>query len=271
MNIFTFETKRLLKSAAVWGVINGVIITLFMLFYPSMKDLSLQALAESKLNALPEGFLEAFSLDAGIDFSDITEYLGYTAQYIAMAGCVYGAILGVNSLIREESDGTIEFLYSKPIKRKDVFIGKFASRLAVFAVYLLILWAFTVLVCLWVKPEELSALSLLSDITAMVLGIGLMGCVFLSLGMLISTLVKSAKKAVPIAISLFFLSFLTGVLGKLKEELNFLKYFSPFDYSSPSQVLSEGFTLTNVALSAIIIGVSLLVAYYVYGKKDMRI
>ena len=66
-----------------------------------------------------------------------------------MASAVYGAILGVNSLIREESQGTIEFLYSKPINRLKIV----TSKLCAIVVYILIIGTITMGVCYMVKPE----------------------------------------------------------------------------------------------------------------------
>ena len=94
MNIFKFEFKRLLKSCIIWSLVCGAEI------------------------------LKAFNIDSSMDFTDIFNYLGYAIQYIAMASAVYGAILGVNSLISEESQGTIEFLYSKPINRLKIVTSK---------------------------------------------------------------------------------------------------------------------------------------------------
>ena len=41
-----------------------------------------------------------------------------------MAGGVYAAILGVSALVKEESEGTIEFLYSKPVTRSKIVTAK---------------------------------------------------------------------------------------------------------------------------------------------------
>ena len=97
--------------------------------------------------------MKAFNIDSSMDFTDIFNYLGYAIQYIAMASAVYGAILGVNSLIREESQGTIEFLYSKPINRLKIVTSKLCAIVAIFYVYILIIGTITMGVCYMVKPE----------------------------------------------------------------------------------------------------------------------
>ena len=115
MNIFNFEFKRLLKSCIIWSLVCGALITLFMSLFPTMEDMGMKQIVNDKMGGMPVEILKAFNIDSSMDFTDIFNYLGYAIQYIAMASAVYGAILGVNSLIREESQGTIEFLYSKPI------------------------------------------------------------------------------------------------------------------------------------------------------------
>ena len=60
MNIFNFEFKRLLKGNIIWALVCSVLIVMFMLFFPSMKEMGMQELVGSKLESLPEAFLEAF-------------------------------------------------------------------------------------------------------------------------------------------------------------------------------------------------------------------
>lgn len=70
MNVFQFEVKRLIKSCITWSVVFGILIILFMSFYPNMKDSGIQELVETKLNAFPEGMMQAFGLDEMVDFTD---------------------------------------------------------------------------------------------------------------------------------------------------------------------------------------------------------
>lgn len=124
MNIFKFEFKRLLKSCIIWSLVCGALITLFMSLFPTMVDMGMKQIVNDKMGGMPVEILKAFNIDSSMDFTDIFNYLGYAIQYIAMASAVYGAILGVNSLISEESQGTIEFLYSKPINRLKIVTSK---------------------------------------------------------------------------------------------------------------------------------------------------
>lgn len=271
MNVFKFEIKRLLKSGIVWGVVNGLLVLMFMLFFPSMEKSGLQKVFEAELKSFPEGLMEAFGIDMGIDFTNISEYLAYVIQYIAMASGVYAIILGVNSLIKEETEGSIEFLYAQPIRRRTIVTNKLASNATIYALYLAILWAITALSCAVVKPDDTALAEVLKDVSYIILGMGFTGYVFMAVGFALSTVVRSSKGAVPMAMSVFFVTFIMGVLGKLKENLGFFKYLSPFEYASPSEVIRNGVELVNLSLGGIIILLGITVTYYLYERKDMRI
>ena len=59
-------------------------------------------------------------------------------QYIVMAGGIYAAILGVSALVKEESEGTIEFLYSKPVTRSKIVTSKILASAVIFFIFIII-------------------------------------------------------------------------------------------------------------------------------------
>jgi ABC-2 type transport system permease protein len=62
------------------------------------------------------------------------------------------------------------------------------------------------------------------------------------------------------------------VLSGLSENLEFLKYVSPFKYFDPAMLLHESrIDITFVAISAGIIAVCLVGAYLTYSKRDLYI
>lgn len=271
MNIFKFEFKRLLKSCLIWSLVCSMMIVLFMGLFPSMEDMGMQEIVNSKMNGMSVDMLKAFNIDSSLDFSDIFNYLGYVIQYIAMASAVYGAILGVNSLIREESQGTIEFLYSKPITRNKIVTSKLLSVVSIYSIYIIIIGLVTIIISSIVSPDKVELLDLIMNIKTVFIGMWILGLIFLGIGMMISSLVKNDKGAIPISIGIFFITYLFGIVGKLKEDFNYLKYLSPFDYFAPGELLKYGFEMKFVIISICIIIVSIACSYIVYRKKDFNI
>ena len=56
-------------------------------------------------------------------------------------------------------------------------------------------------------------MNLIMNIKVVFIGILLLGLIFISLGTLISSIVKSDKGAIPISIGIFFVSYFLGIIG----------------------------------------------------------
>ncbi|MEG2289043.1 MAG: ABC transporter permease subunit [Clostridium sp.] len=271
MNVFKFEFRRLLKAAIIWGIACGLLIIMFMSFYPSMKDSGLQELISTKLDAFPPAMMEAFNISGAVDFSKIADYTAYVIQYIAMAAGVYGAILGVSALVKEESEGTIEFLYSKPITRSKIVTAKLLSSAAIFMIFMIIVGAITMGVSIIVKPEDVEIMTLIVDVKTILIGMAFLGYIFMAVGFLISVLLKNGKQAISISLGIFFTTYVLGVIGKLKESLKGFLYLSPFEYVAPANIIKDGFDMKFVLLGLGIIVVSIVITYVIYNKKDLAI
>lgn len=271
MNMFKFEFKRLLKGAIIWALVCSTLVIMFMLFFPSMKDMGMQELVGSKLEALPEAFLEAFNISGATDFSNISDFSAYVLQYIIMAGGIYAAILGVSALVKEESEGTIEFLYSKPVTRNNIVTAKLLASSVIFYIFLMIVGIVTMAVSAIVKPEDVEMVAMLSDIKTLYIGMALIGYIFMAVGFLISIFVKSSKQATPVALGVFFASYVLGIFSKLQDRLSGFIYFSPFDYAPPAEIINNGFEMKFIVIGILIIIISIGGTYFVYNKKDFNI
>lgn len=269
MNMFKFEFKRLFKSAIVWSAVCSALVVMFISFFPSMKNSGMQALVGEKLDALPSSILEAFNITNTMDFTNISDYLSYSIQYIGMAAGIYGAILGVSALIKEESEGTIEFLYSKPTTRSRILIAKLLASVAIYSMFIIITSIVTIVITAIVKPSEVELMPVIMNIKVIFIGIALLGLIFMAIGFLISVFIKSAKQATSIALGVFFTTYIIGILGKMQDNLSGLLYLSPSDYVVPSNIIRDGFEARYVISGIIIIIVSLILTYLIYNKKDL--
>ena len=72
--------------------------------------------------------------------------------------------LGVNSIIQEESEGTIEFLYSKPVSRSKIYEQNTVNSVTFFALVLLLISNCPYIP---VKPEDLETMTIIMDIKGM--------------------------------------------------------------------------------------------------------
>lgn len=271
MNIYKMEVKKGFKSLLIWTIISVLLIILFMSMFPSMKDSGMQELVKTELDAMPPALLKAFGLDDAPDFSRLNDYFAYVFQYMMMAGVIYGGLLGSKALIKEESEGTIEFLYAQPVKRSKIVTMKVLAAVTLFGLFVLIIALSSILISIPVKTTDLQAMDVVLDYMPLFLGFFMVGLVFLAVGFAISALVPHLRLSMPITIGLFFVTYLLGIFSDMIEKLSFLKYFSPFHFAMPSYVLKHGIKTTDAILSLIFIIVSIVVTYSIYRKKNFRI
>lgn len=271
MNIFKMEVKKGFKSLSIWTIVCIALTILFMSMFPSMKNSGMQELVNTKMGALPPAMLEAFNLKDIPDFTKLNEYFAYIFQYIAIAGCIYAGMLGAKALIKEESEGTIEFLYAQPVSRTKILTMKLLSSVVLFYLFVALTAAASIVIALMVKPADLNTIDMIMDFKLLFGGFFLVGLVFMSIGFLISTLIKSLKLAMPLSTGLFFVTYILGILAGTIDKLKFLKHFSPFHYAVPFELIKNGFKTTNLVISIVIILCTVSTTYLLYRKKDFII
>lgn len=271
MNVFKFEFKRLFKGGMIWSITCAALIALFMFMFPSMKDMGMSELVGSKMEAMPESILKAFNISGMTDFSNISDFSAYVLQYIVMAGAVYAAILGVSSLSKEESEGTIEFLYAKPVTRSKIVTSKLCASAFIYFIFVMITGVAAMITSLMVMPDGVNTLDKLMDIKTIFIGMAFVGYIFMAIGFLISVFIKSSKQSPAVGIAVFFTTYLIGIFSKLKDSLNNLIFLSPFDYANCSDIVKNGFETKYIITGICIIIVSIICTYVVYNRKDYNI
>ena len=271
MDIFRFEFKRLFKSCLIWSLICSILMILFMLLFPSMENIGIKELISTELDVFPEGLLETFGLDKSVDFSDILQYLAYSIQYISMATAIYGFMLGINSLLQEETEGTIEFLYAQPVSRYEIVKSKVLSRLLIFCTLIVIIGIFTMGISIMVRSEDIDILNMTKMVKNILIGILFVGVIFLTIGFFLSTILKPSTNSTSISIGIFFITYLLGVISKIKDNLKFLKFFSPFDYALPMDIVRDGWSFKYIITGIVIIVISTFSTYIIYRKRDFKI
>jgi ABC-2 type transport system permease protein len=124
MNILSLEIRNTRKSTIIWTISVGAVIYAMLAFFPSMQTEAMQQLANAKLYGVDPALLAALGLPEAPDFTVITNFFGYVLQFITLAVMVYCTNHAVGMLVKEETEGTIEYLYAKPVSRMDIFLQK---------------------------------------------------------------------------------------------------------------------------------------------------
>jgi len=96
--------------------------------------------------------------------------------------------------------------------------------------------------------------------------------IFLAIGLLLGCAMKQYKLSGSIAVGILLVTYILSIFSGMQEKLDFLKYFSPFKYFDAGELLRSGrMDTTYLLLSAVIIVVSVVAAYWIYNKRDLYI
>jgi ABC-2 type transport system permease protein len=264
MNIFFRELKANLKSLVIWSVIMLLFTIVAMAKYSAYYN-NPELLAI--LNTMPKAVLAAFSLKT-FNISTITGFVGLMFTFNALMLCIAAVMWGSEIISREERDKTVEFSLTMPIPRSRLITFKTLTLVVNCIVLNLVAWISLTLMAVPYHPDSNFA----PFLALTMLAIFVMQLIFLAIGVFLGAALKHYKQAGSLAVSVLLVTYIFSVLAGLNKNLEFLKYFSPFKYFNPLDILNNSNIDVNyILLSAGIIVVCMAGAYITYSKRDLYI
>ncbi len=269
MNVFSLELRNLHQSIISSTVTICGVIFFMLLFFPSMQTESMKALAGAKLEGIDPAILEALGLTQLMDFTMITNYFGYSLQYIALAVMVIVTQRAVSLLSKEEADGTIEYLCSRPISRWEIFVQKILAHLV--SLIIMTTSFATVTVTGYLLVTEYTFGEAVREAFIFFGSIFFVGLVFSAVGILISALLRGGKGMSGITIGIVFGTFIAGIASITVKKLEFLIWFSPMDWIKTNKLMTEGILPEEWIIGTIVIIACTVTAWLRYRRKDLSV
>ncbi|SHH73310.1 ABC transporter permease subunit [Clostridium grantii] len=264
MNIIKRELKANMKSLIIWSaciiLIFVMMMSEFSAYYnnPAMADI---------LDSMPEAMLKAFSMN-GANLTTVSGFVSIANIYFYIMLGIYAVLLGSSIISKEERDKTVEFLFALPISRKKVITSKLIAAVINCFILLSVTGITGIVATMKYQPsKEFFKFWALSIAAIFIIQI-----VFLSIGMLIASLLKRYKKAGAVSISILLVTYLLSILIGLSDKIEFMKYFTPFKYFEPLYLLNEEkLQGVYIIISLGIIVVSIIGTFIFYPKRDLHI
>ena len=262
--MFKRELKVNFKSFIIWNIILLSIFLLVYLMYPSIVSSINIDMINELIKVFPEVVLIAFNMD----FSSMDSAFGWLKSegfgfVLLIIGC-YAGILGSNILLKEESDKTIEYLNSLPIKRNDIVKTKAITGLIYIFLMIIILGIFNYIGLLFSGDFNKKQYLLLSITPIFSSTVIYFLCLFLS------TFTHKTKKMLGLSLAIVMISYILQTLSAMSETVEFLKYFSVFTLADIRNVI------LNISINPIMIIISIVlsVLFYIltminYNKKEL--
>jgi ABC-2 type transport system permease protein len=264
MNIFVRELKANLRSLLIWGVIVILFILIgvskFSAYYHNPEMVAI-------LRDLPPAVLAAFNMQA-FNLTTVGGFFGLMFTYFALILAIAAAMWGSDIISKEERDKTVEFSLTLPVARSRLVTAKTLAALVNCIGLLLITWGASLVSAACYQPEA----GFQSFLSLCMLALFIIQLIFLAIGIFLGCAMKRYKRATAVALSLLLGTYFLSVISTLNENLDFLKYFSPFKYFDAGVLLRESrIDIGFVGLSLAIILVSIVGAYLAYARRDLYI
>jgi len=258
------EFKINFKSFLIWtSVLIGLFLVVYLMYPSITKSDSIQMIDEM-MAMFPEEVLVAFNMD--ISSMDTaygwlkTEGFVFTLIIIG----VYAGILGSSILLKEESDKTIEYLNSLPIKRGTILIHKVICGVIYIILMVVAISIFNYIGLKLSGEFDVKQYFLLS-ITPLFSALPLF-----AITLFISTFFHKTKKTFGIGLGMAIISYFVQVLAEMNEKAEFLKYFTVYTLSDIRNVIIENtINPLMIVLSVFITVLFIVFSYIEYARKEL--
>lgn len=260
MNIIKRELQANFKSLLIWG------LSLVSLYFVASIEFNAFAGDQAIADAMAQ--FETLFQALGTASSDMTTpegFLSILSIYIYLPLAIYSGLLGSGIIAKEEQNKTAEYLFTLPVSRKKVI----TSKLIVAIFYSIVINLVVILGCyvsfVRFDPDPIFYTFLFN----LSIGVFLTQLIFLSIGIALSSILKQYKLSGAITISIMISTFMLNILIGFVEDIEFLKYISPFNYYNSANMLESNFELSFILISMVIIvgGISSLLFFY--PKRDL--
>ena len=264
MNVYVRELKAHRKSLIIWCIGMVALIGSGMGKYAGYSS------SGQSMNDLMAGMPKSLQALLGfgtLDLSTASGYYGVLFLYMLLVATIHAAMTGATIISKEERDKTVEFLFVKPVTRKNIIWIKLLAALTQVGILTLVAWISTLLIV-----GHYSKVPIAGDIGITMLGMFILQLLFLVIGTAIASYSKQPSKAAPFATGILLSTFILSFAIDLSEKIEVLKYLTPFKYFEAKNVMyGGGLEFIFVGISLVLITVLAFSTFVFYDKRDLNV
>ncbi|OGO66809.1 MAG: hypothetical protein A2Z49_02245 [Chloroflexi bacterium RBG_19FT_COMBO_56_12] len=262
-NIYRHEFRTKLKSVLIWSLALLFLIVFYFAMFPVFADQT--ALMNEALSRYPAELREAFGLDK-TDLSTVLGFYSFIFLFCQLCLAIQSSNYGFGLVSVEENELTADFLLSKPVSRTQVLTSKLLAALTSLTITNLVVWASSfAAITLFREEREYEA----GTLVMLLLTILIFQLFFLSVGLVISLLVKRVRSVTPYGLGLGFglyvLNGFSGIFGDIKLEL-----ITPFKHIDATYIITnKAYDVPLLVLNLLITLIALAASYWLYNRRDI--
>ncbi len=258
------ELKVNLKSFIIWtSILVGMFLVVFLVYPYIVTEDSLNSL-DSMMKVFPKELLKAFNMD----ITSINTVYGWLKSegfmFVLIIVGIYSSMLGSSIVLKEESDKTIEYLSSLPVKRRNIMTKKVLVSIFYITLMVVVIGIFNY-IGLTISGDFNRGQYLLLSITPLLIGLPLF-----AINLFISTFRHKTKKVIGISLGMVFLFYFLQIISDLGEKTKFLRYFTVYTLADTRNIVSKSsmnpvMIIISITITIVFIGCS----FIRYEKKEL--
>lgn len=258
------ELKINLKSFIIW---TGILLLLFLVtfsVYPSIINSDNVKMMDEMMAMFPEEMLKAFNMD----ISSIDTAFGWLKSegfiFVLLITGVYASIMGSSILLKEESDKTIEYLNTLPIKRRTILKEKIICAIIYIILMIIVVGIFNY-ICLEISGDLDRQQYILLSITPLLSALPLF-----AINLFISTFQHKTKKTFGLSLGIAFVSYFLQILSEMNEVTEFFKYFTVYTLADIRNVIIDvSINPIMIIISVVVTIFFIILSFIKYEKKEL--
>lgn len=258
MNIYCFEIYKRIKTLIIMPLCIGLFTFAGM---GKFEGLQSSENARALYSVFPRPIQIIFGIN-DLDLTTLAGYMGTIFLYFIIIFGVYAAYLGVDGVIGEKINKQIDFVFTLPIARSQLFIRKVFAHLSVLIMITLLSTLAMLLALLPFKGD--GSIGFLVSFQGALLVIQ---CLFYGVGTFIGVVMRN-KFAVSLATGSVVLFYFIGVVIRYFEWRS-IYFVSPFTSLSAVELLASSTPFSGCALYGVLAGCLLGMSYYTFLNIDI--
>ncbi len=259
MNIYKRELKIKYKSTIIFTVFMIFLIQISFLKYGSIVTLGGNAINEM-MDKLPMILKAMYGME-GLDLASLSGYTAVVINFLVIIIALHGLFLGISHIGNELKNKTVDFLFVKPVLKRNIFLKKIFAGMTII-VLLNIIISFMLFITL--KAEgSIQASFIFKSIIILLLA----DLFFYAMGIFLSVI--AGKHSSRYGLILFFLLYFLSIFSKILKNISFLKAISPLDILSGYSIVKD-FNMTSIIVVCIITILLIIGSLYKIEKTEYR-
>lgn len=265
MNIFWREINAFSKLTTIWTFALSTWIIILSLFFPAFYDNA--AVITKALESYPEAIRNLL----GLSPDSLSSFLGfYTFVFngVVELGVMQAVILGASVIFKEVSEKTADFLFTRPVTRRQIITSKLSACCISLLITTIVCFLISSLMAVSMSPNTVNfKLLFMVSITLFFIQ-----QLFMIIGTLLAVVFVKMKSAAALAIGALLINQILFNIFKPILGDKAVRYIIPIKYFNSEYIIKNAsYEVSFIVITLLLIIAGFALSLAIYEKKDVHV